>query len=49
MVNSSLSLWVGFAAIAGSRKITTGKTASVVFGFWVVFVLIKMGWAAVFG
>ena len=42
-------LSIGFAAIAGSRKITTGKAASVVFGFWVVFVLIKAGWAAVFG
>jgi Yip1 domain len=49
------SIWVlilfsiGFAAIAGSRKITTGKAASVVFGFWAVFVLLKMGWAAAFG
>ncbi len=42
-------LTIGFAAIAGSRKITTGKTATMVFGFWVVFVLIKAGWAAVFG
>jgi hypothetical protein len=42
-------LSIGFAAIAGSRKITTGKTASVVFGFWAVFVLIKAGWAAIFG
>ena len=42
-------LSIGFAAIAGSRKITTGKAASVVFGFWVVFVLVKVGWAAMFG
>ncbi len=42
-------LSIGFAAIAGSRKITTGKAASVVFGFWAVFVLLKVGWAAVFG
>jgi hypothetical protein len=42
-------LSIGFAAIAGSRKITTGKTATVVFGFWVVFVLLKAGWAAAFG
>lgn len=35
-------LIIGFASIAGSRKITTGKTASVVFGFWAVFVLIKV-------
>jgi hypothetical protein len=42
-------LSIGFAAIAGSRKITTGKAASVVFGFWLVFVVIKVGWAAMFG
>jgi hypothetical protein len=40
---------IGFAKIAGSRKITTGKTASVVFGFWAVFVVIKLGWSAIFG
>jgi hypothetical protein len=42
-------LSIGFASIAGSRKITTGKAATVVFGFWAVFVLIKLGWAAAFG
>lgn len=42
-------LTIGFAAIAGSRKITTGKTATVVFGFWAIFVLLKVGWAAAFG
>jgi hypothetical protein len=42
-------LSIGFASIAGSRKITPGKTATVVFGFWLVFVLIKVGWAAAFG
>jgi hypothetical protein len=42
-------LSIGFAAIAGSRKVTTGKAATVVFGFWAVFVLIKCGWAAAFG
>ena len=42
-------LTIGFAAIAGSRKIKTGNTATVVFGFWVVFVLLKAGWAAAFG
>lgn len=42
-------LCIGFAAIAGSRKITAGKAATVVVGFWAVFVLIKVGWAAVFG
>jgi hypothetical protein len=42
-------LAIGFAAIAGSRKITTGKTATVVFGFWAIFVLLKVVWAAAFG
>lgn len=42
-------LTIGFAAIAGSRKITTGKTATVVFGFWGIFVLLKVVWAAAFG
>jgi hypothetical protein len=42
-------LTIGFAAIAGSRKITSGKTATVVFGFWAVFVLLKVVWAAAFG
>jgi hypothetical protein len=42
-------LSIGLAAIAGSRKITTGKAATVVFGFWAVFVLLKVGWAAAFG
>jgi len=42
-------LTIGFAIIAGSRKITTGNTAKVVFGFWLVYVLVKMGWAAAFG
>lgn len=42
-------LSIGFAAIAGSRKITTGKAASVVFGFWGVYVVIKVCWAAIFG
>ena len=42
-------LSIGFAAIAGSKKITTGKTATVVFGFWLVLVVVKVGWAAMFG
>lgn len=42
-------LSIGFAAIAGSRKITSGKTATIVFGFWAVVVLVKIGWAAAFG
>ena len=42
-------LSIGFASIAGSRKIKTGNTATVVFGFWAVYVLLKIGWAAAFG
>lgn len=42
-------LTIGFAAIAGSRKISTGKTGRLVFGFWALFVLVKAGWAAIFG
>jgi hypothetical protein len=40
---------IGFAAIAGSRKITTRNTATVVFGFWVIYVFLKVVWAAVTG
>ena len=42
-------LSIGFAAIAGSKKITSGKARAMVFGFWVIFVLCKVGWAAAFG
>lgn len=42
-------LVIGFAAIAGSRKITSGKTATVVFGIWIIYVLCKAGLAGVFG
>lgn len=42
-------LSIGFAAIAGSRKITSSKTGAMVFGFWLVFVLLKVGWATAFG
>jgi hypothetical protein len=42
-------LSIGFASIAGSRKIKAGNTATVVFGFWAVYVLLKVGWAAAFG
>ena len=42
-------LAIGFASIAGSRKIKTGNAAAVVFGFWAVYVLLKIGWAAAFG
>jgi len=46
---SLILLSIGFAIIAGSRKITAGKTAKVVFGFWLVYVLGKLGFAAAFG
>ncbi|HSO75762.1 MAG TPA: YIP1 family protein, partial [Blastocatellia bacterium] len=42
-------LSIGFAAIAGSRKITSSKTGAMVFGFWLVFVVLKVAWAAAFG
>ena len=42
------SLWmiillaIGLAAVAGSRKITTGKTATLVVSLWLVLVLLKV-------
>ncbi|MGA9769083.1 MAG: Yip1 family protein [Blastocatellia bacterium] len=42
-------LSMGLAAIAGSRRITAKKTGMMVLGFFVVFVIIKIGWRAVFG
>ncbi|MCI0485630.1 MAG: YIP1 family protein [Blastocatellia bacterium] len=42
-------LTIGFAAIAGSRKVTTGKTGTLVFGLWAFWVLLKVARAAVFG
>ena len=42
-------LAIGLAAIAGSRKITAKKTGGMVFGIWLVFVLVKVGWRAMFG
>jgi len=42
-------LAIGFAAIAGSRKIKTSTTGGVVFGIWVLLVLVKVGYAAAFG
>jgi Yip1-like protein len=41
-------LTIGFAAIAGGRKITTSKTGRVVFGLWIIWVLVKAGFSAVF-
>jgi hypothetical protein len=40
-------LAVGFAA--ASKKISFGKAFGVIFGVWLVSVLIKTGWAAAFG
>src|SRR6185369_17268385 len=37
-------LAIGLAAIAGNRKITPKKTGAIVFGVWLVFVLVKVGW-----
>lgn len=43
-------LSIGLAAIAGSRKkIKASTTGAMVAGLWVVFVLIKVGWRAMFG
>jgi len=39
-------LSIGLAAIAGTKKIKTGNTAKLVFGLWVIVVLIKVGAAA---
>jgi len=40
---------IGLAAIAGSRKITSGKTASIVVGVWVLGTLFGVAMAAAFG
>ncbi|HKP86727.1 MAG TPA: hypothetical protein VJZ26_11555, partial [Blastocatellia bacterium] len=40
-------LAIGFAAIAGAKKFKTSKTATLVFGTWAVWVIIKMGFAAI--
>jgi hypothetical protein len=42
-------LSIGFAAIAGSRKIKPGKAATMVLGVWVIGVLIKAAFASLFG
>lgn len=42
-------LAIGLAAVAGSKKITAKKTGGMVFGIWVVFVLVKVGWRSIFG
>ena len=42
-------LAIGLAAVAGSRRITSSKTGGIVFGLWVIYVFVKMGFAAMFG
>ena len=42
-------LAIGLAAVAGARKITAKKTGGLVFGIWIVFVLVKVGWRAIMG
>lgn len=46
---SLILMSIGFAAIAGSKKITTSKTGTIVFGFWAIWVVVKVAWAALFG
>jgi Yip1 domain len=40
-------LAIGFAAIAGAKNFKTGKTATLVFGVWVVWILVKAGFASI--
>jgi Yip1-like protein len=42
-------LSIGFAAIAGARNIKTAKTGTLVFGLWALWLVIRAGWAAMFG
>jgi hypothetical protein len=42
-------LCIGLAVIANSRKITSSKTATVVVGFWIVWILLKVAGTAMFG
>jgi hypothetical protein len=42
-------LSIGLAAVAGSRKIKTSKTATLVFGIWFVWILIGAGLASLRG
>jgi Yip1 domain len=42
-------LAIGLAAVAGSRKITAKKTGGLIFGIWIVYVLVKVGWRAMMG
>ncbi|HSE98415.1 MAG TPA: YIP1 family protein, partial [Blastocatellia bacterium] len=42
-------LSIGFAAISGARRFTAGKTATLVFGLWGVWLLVRAGMGSVFG
>jgi hypothetical protein len=42
-------LSIGLAAVAGSKKVKSSKTAAIVVGLWLVGVLIAVGWASIFG
>jgi Yip1 domain len=42
-------LVIGFAAIGGSRNITTARTARMVFGLWVGAILLRAAWGALLG
>jgi Yip1 domain len=42
-------LAIGLAAVAGARKITARKTGGLVFGLWLVWVVVKVGWRGLFG
>lgn len=46
---SIVLLSIGFAAIAGSRKIKPGKAATIVVGVWVIGVLLKAAFASFIG
>jgi hypothetical protein len=41
-------LTMGFAAISGAKKMKSGKTGTLVFGLWAVWVLISAGLATLF-
>lgn len=42
-------LIIGFTAIAGAKRFTNGKTATLVLGLWGVWILISAGLASLFG
>jgi hypothetical protein len=42
-------LIIGLTAISGSRKISKGSMAGLVIGLWLVTVILKVCWAAIFG